>query len=194
MQPLMLASTSVIRAKILRDAGFTVGLVPPGVSEDPGATEDPAALATELAIRKAAAVAAACPAAWVIGADQVAHDPLVPGQWWGKPKDDADHLARLRAMRGQRHELCSGWAVIGDGVIQSGVERVSLWGRADLEEEELAAYVRTREGSGCAGGYAVEGRGAFLIARVEGDWNTILGLPLFAVVTALRARGWRAGP
>jgi septum formation protein len=190
---LVLASTSPIRAKILRDAGFTVEIVAPEVSEDPGQTVDPAALAEELALRKARAVAARRPDAWVIGADQVAHDPDVPGVSWGKPKDEDDHLARLGAMRGRRHELCAGWALIGpDGPAQSGVERVSLWGRADLEDRELAAYVRGGEGRWCAGGYAIEGQGAFLFDRIAGDWTTILGLPLFAVIGALRARGWRA--
>jgi septum formation protein len=190
--PLVLASTSRIRAQILADAGIAVEAVAPGVSEDPGPTDDPAALAEILAVRKAVAVAENRPEAWVIGCDQVAHDPAIPGRWWGKPADRAEHLAQLRAARGRPHELACGWCVVGPEGRRSGVSRARLWIRADLEDREIEAYVDTGEGRGCAGGYAIEGRGAVLFERVEGDWNTILGLPLFAVLGELRARGWRA--
>jgi len=189
---LVLASTSKIRAKILADAGFVAEAVAPGVSEDPGTLRDPAALAEALALRKARAVADRYPGAWVVGSDQVVHDPEGRGAPWGKPIDAVDHLARLRSMRGRCHELVTGWAILGPGAPgQSGVERARVWMRADLDDAELAAYVESGEGRWCAGGYAVEGRGAFLFDRVDGDWNTVLGLPLFAVIGALRARGWR---
>ena len=58
-------------------------------------------------------------------------------------------------------------------------------------DEELDTYVATGEASGCAGGYAVEGLGANLIARIDGDYLNVLGLPLLDVVGALRALGWR---
>jgi septum formation protein len=66
--------------------------------------------------------------------------------------------------------------------------------RADLEDAELLAYVRLGEARGCAGGYMVERRGAWLIEDVEGDWQNVIGLPIFPLVTRLRARGWRLGP
>ena len=63
--------------------------------------------------------------------------------------------------------------------------------RADLSDSELLAYVRSGEGRQCAGGYQVEGKGAWLIERVEGDWFNVVGLPVLDLIEALRARGWR---
>lgn len=208
MPRLILASTSPWRRRILQDAGLEVHCVPPEVDEDIGLS-DPVALVRELAARKASAVAARYPDAWVIGADQVAFDPERPQEIWGKPPGPEEHLRRLLAMRGRRHRLVTGYAlavplpaetppstgsrppVAGEIVVAH--EHTDLTVRGDLEEEELRRYVATGEGSGCAGGYAAEGRGAFLFERIDGDWFNVLGLPLFRVLDLLRARGWRFG-
>jgi septum formation protein len=125
----------------------------------------------------------------VVGADQVLWDGH---EVIGKPADAADHLRRLRGFRGRSHTLLTGWHVVGPGgVHRSGVERTVLWVRGDLSDAELAAYVATGEGTGCAGGYAVEGHGAWLFERIDGDWFNVVGLPLLAVLTALRELGWR---
>jgi septum formation protein len=191
MRPIVLASTSPIRRKLLHDAGLAFDAVPPGVDEDPGEIRDPVALARVLSLRKARAVAASRPGAWVIGSDQVARDPETPERQWGKPADPGDHLRLLRAERGRVHELCTGWALVGPEGESAGVERARLRMRADLDDDELAAYVATGEAAGCAGGYAIEGRGIFLFEAIDGDWTTVLGLPLLPVLGALRARGWR---
>ena len=74
---------------------------------------------------------------------------------------------------------------------RAAVARTRLSMRADLEDAELKAYVAPGEGSGCAGGYAIEGHGAWLFEHVDGDWNNIIGLPLFDVISALRDLGVR---
>lgn len=185
--PIVLASTSPWRLQMLRQAGVVVEGVAPGVDE--ASTEpDPASRALELAERKARAVCARRPEALVLAADQVVTDGTAI---WGKPRDPADHLARLLAMRGGAHDLITGWVLIGAQVERRGVARTRMWVRGDLTDAELAAYVATGEGSACAGGYAVEGRGAFLFERFDGDWFNILGLPLLDVMSALRDLGWR---
>ena len=63
--------------------------------------------------------------------------------------------------------------------------------RADVSDEEIRQYIRHGEASGCAGGYMVERRGAWLVESVDGDWLNVVGLPVLAVVGRLRARGWR---
>ena len=65
--------------------------------------------------------------------------------------------------------------------------------RGDLEDAELDAYVALGEARGCAGGYMAEGRGAWLIEGIEGDWNNVIGLPVFRLITELRCRGARLG-
>ncbi len=139
---------------------------------------------------KAAAVAEDNPHDWVLGADQVAHQD---GEMFGKPRDAADHLERLRSMRGRTHALVTAWVLVGPGEAARGVCTTRMHVRADLEEAEIRAYVLSGEGSGCAGGYAAEGHGGALFARVEGDWFNVIGLPVLDVLEALRARGWRMG-
>ncbi|MBW1877411.1 MAG: septum formation protein Maf [Deltaproteobacteria bacterium] len=186
---LILASTSPSRRQMLQNAGLAIEFEAPGVDE---AIEepDPARRAVALAERKAEAVRARRPDAWVLAADQVVTDG---SEVWGKPSDPAEHLARLRSMRGKWHDLVTGFALLGPEVRRCGVEQTRLWVRADLDDEELQAYVDSGEGRDCAGGYAIEGRAAFLFSRIDGDWFNILGLPLLRVMDLLREQGWRFG-
>ncbi|HMV67162.1 MAG TPA: nucleoside triphosphate pyrophosphatase, partial [Myxococcota bacterium] len=186
----MLASTSPWRRKMLEDAGVRVEAVASGFDERSVHDADPVALARRLAAGKAEAVAALRPGDWVLGADQVVYDG---DEVFGKPSDPQDHRARLLAMRGRRHALVTAWALRGPGEPADGVAVTWMHTRAEVSEAEIERYVATGEGSGCAGGYAVEGRGSFLFERVEGDWFNVIGLPLLDVMTALRARGWRFG-
>lgn len=127
----------------------------------------------------------------VIGADQVAH---LDGEAFGKPVDPDDHRARLRALRGRTHVLSTGVSFRGPGAVALGraadfVEHTSIHFRADVTDAEINAYVASGDGSGCAGGYRAEGPGAWLIARVEGDWSNVIGLPVFGVLDRLRRCG-----
>jgi septum formation protein len=175
---------------MLESAGLAVTCVDPGVDEDALVEVDPVRRASRLAAAKAEAVAVGREHQWVIGADQVVH---LHGEVFGKPRDPADHLARLRSMRGRHHELVTGWALRGPGAPGDGVVVTTMRVRADLTDQELSDYVATGEGAGCAGGYMAEAQGAFLFEAVDGDWFNIVGLPLFELMTALRARGWRCG-
>lgn len=194
MRELILASTSPYRRRMLMDAGLTVHTESPGVDERTVTSTDPAALARELARRKARAVADRHPESLVLGADQVAWDPRAPEAPFGKPLDPEDHFVRLRAMVGHAHVLVTGYALIGPGVDIVGSASTTLYFRPDIGDDELRAYVATGEGSGCCGGYAVEGRGVFLVAKIDGDYFNVLGLPLHDVMDALRTLGWRARP
>lgn len=185
---IVLASASPWRRKLLHDAGLDVLGEAARIDETDFDGEGAAGMALARARAKAADVASRHPAAWVIGADQVVHQD---GERFGKPTDPADHLARLQSMRGRTHELVTGWVLVGPGTPAEGVCVTRMHVRADLTDDELAAYVANGEGRGCAGGYAAEGLGGFLFSAIEGDWFNVIGLPLFEVQTALRARGWR---
>lgn len=190
--PVILATASEWRAQLLRDTGLPVRLLPAPIDEAAITAADPVALAHARAAAKADAVAAllaaAEPDALVIGADQVAH---IDGEAFGKPRDPADHRARLRQLRGRAHVLSTAVALRGRPAARLGadadfVEHTRIHFRADPTDAELDAYVATGDGSGCAGGYRAEGPGAWLIARAEGDWTNVIGLPVFAVLDRLR--------
>lgn len=188
---MILASSSRWRLALLHQAGVDAEAVPPDLDEAQIVGLDAVDTARRRAQAKAEAVAAAHPEQWVLGADQVVHDGQ---EVFGKPKDPADHVARLTSMRGRSHTLHSAWALRGPGDPADGVAATTMHVREDVTDAEIAAYVAAGEGSGCAGGYMLEQRGAFLFRRVDGDFFNVLGLPLLDVMTALRARGWRHGP
>lgn len=188
MKRLLLASTSPWRLGLLRDAGIRCEAVSPEVDEDAITAPDPVALAVARATAKALAVARRSPGALVLGADQVAH---LDGEPFGKPRDPEDWIARLRALRGRAHLLSTGVALAEDELVESFVVSSEVRFRADVSDEEILDYVALGEARGCAGGYQVERRGAWLVEAVDGDWWNVIGLPLLPLIGHLRARGWR---
>ncbi|HCH64239.1 MAG TPA: hypothetical protein DFR83_15655 [Deltaproteobacteria bacterium] len=160
-----------------------------GVNESEITGDSPRDVARNRAGAKALAVARQFPDALVIGADQVVHlddEPI------GKPRSAADWMQRLRAFRGRTHLLTTAVALVGGGVPEehfSVDSRVRF--RADVSDEELAAYIAHGEAQGCAGGYMVEQRGVWLIEAIDGDWTNVVGMPIFHLVGRLRCRGFR---
>lgn len=188
MTTVVLASTSRWRQGLLANTGLTVECADPCVDEAPLVGVTPEDTAQLRALAKARAVAAAHPDKLVIGADQVAH---LNGEAFGKPTDPQDWLARLRQLRGRTHTLTTAVALVesaGEEVFS--VDSVVRF-RSDLTEADLRSYVDHGEARGCAGGYMVEQRGAWLIEGVEGDWTNVIGLPIFELIGRLRARGYR---
>ena len=187
---LVLASGSAARRAMLADAGLAFTVRNSDVDEDalktPGV--DPAALARRLAEAKALAVSASVPGAWVIGGDQtLAFD----GGLISKARSLDEARQRLSQMRGRSHTLHSGAALVRDGaVVWSGVETATMVMR-DISDSFLDTYLAT-EGEAllaCVGAYRLEGLGAQLFDRVEGDYFTVLGLPLWSLLAALRRAG-----
>lgn len=190
--PVVLATASEWRAQLLRATGLSVGLLPAPIDEAAITAPGPVALAYARAAAKADAVAALLaisePDALIIGADQVAH---LDGEAFGKPRDPDDHRRRLRQLRGRVHTLSTAVSLRGGPAGRLGadadfVEHTRIHFRADVSDAEIDAYVATGDGSGCAGGYRAEGPGAWLIARADGDWSNVIGLPVFAVLDRLR--------
>jgi len=189
---LILASRSAARRAMLTDAGVTFGLEDAGVDEDAikvamkGAGADE--LAVELACAKALAVSRRDPDVWVLGADQtLAFDSGLISK--AKSLDEAK--ARLKSMRGKSHQLHSGAAIATKGqVVWSGVDTVQMKMR-DFSDAFLDAYLAA-EGNellACVGSYRLEGLGSQLFEAVEGDYFTVLGLPLWPVLAELRRAG-----
>ncbi|MBL8707976.1 MAG: Maf family protein [Rhodospirillaceae bacterium] len=197
MAPLILASGSGTRARLLREAGVAIEIVPPAVDEeevkasyraDGAAVEDVALALAEL---KAAAVArrrVAESGTYVLGSDQMLD---CDGDWFDKPADRAAARAQLLALRGRTHRLVSAAVLLKDGQrIWHHVDEARLTLR-DFSDAFLEGYLE-RAGAdvlGSVGAYQLEGLGAQLFARVRGDFFTILGLPLLPVLAILREHG-----
>lgn len=189
---LILASKSAARQAMLADAGVPFTVQVADVDEEAvKAAHDPAdaaGLAVELARVKALAVSRHDADAWVLGADQtLAFDGGLVSK---APSLDAARV-RLTAMRGRVHHLHSGAALARNGqIVWSGVDTATLRMR-DFSNAFLDAYLAA-EGEGllaCVGSYRLEGMGSQLFEAVEGDYFTVLGLPLWPVLSELRRAG-----
>jgi len=189
MPGLLLASRSPYRAKILTDAGIAFCVAPADIDEQAHTQADPVERAVAIATAKAEKSRSLNPDTLTLGVDQVVYEPRT-SDVFGKPRDSEDHVRRLVALGGRCHDLVTGYALVGPHGLCTGSQTTRIWMRT-VSEAEITAYVATGEGAGCAGGYAAEGRGGFLIERVEGDWFNVIGLPLYAIWSDLRRLGWR---
>lgn len=171
---LILASASPQRRAILEQIGVAFEVRVPAVSE---LSEGPAAeVALENAYRKAAAIAPAeLP---VLGVDTVVS---LGARIFGKPGDAQDAARMLDALAGQRHVVISGVCLIEGDRVRTAAAQTSVEFRA-LDRAAIDAYVRTGEWEGRAGAYAIQGRGATLVARIEGDYLNVVGLPVTTLV------------
>jgi septum formation protein len=185
---ILLASTSTWRLQLLKEAGIACMPVDPGVDEALIQRSDPVELALARACAKAAAVSRRWPDEWVVGADQVAH---LDGMSFGKPVDRAAWRRQLFALRGRTHSLTTGVSIEGPEISRHFHVSTQVVFRSDIEDAEIEAYIDLGEAQGCAGGYMVERRGAWLVERCEGDWCNVIGLPVLSLIGELRGLGWR---
>jgi septum formation protein len=179
----ILASASPRRAELLAAAGFTYLVDPADVDETRRDAEDPAAYVTRLAQAKAAAVVPRhAPAVVILAADTTV---VVDGDVLGKPEDAADATRMLSLLSGRTHHVLT--AVV---VRRADVERVAVVTTEvsflELTPADIAWYVRTGEPDGKAGGYAIQGRAARFIDRIDGSWSNVVGLPISTVWRMVR--------
>jgi septum formation protein len=191
-EKLILASKSAARRAMLDNAGVAFEIRVANVDEEAikavSGDLDAAALAVRLAEAKALAVSRKDESAWVLGSDQtLAFD----GGLVSKAKSLDAARERLKSMRSRSHQLHSGAALAIKGqVVWSGVDTVQMRMR-DFSDDFLDAYIAA-EGEAllsCVGSYRLEGLGSQLFEAVEGDYFTVLGLPLWPVLAELRRAG-----
>lgn len=189
---LVLASGSAARRGMLAAAAVSFAVSPSTVDEAPiqqAHGDGPAdELALALARAKALDVSRRDPEAWVLGADQTLS---FDGGRLDKAHSLNEARDRLKALRGTRHQLHSAAALARDGrLIWAGIDTAALWMRP-FSDAFLDAYLAA-EGEALlsvVGSYRLEGRGAQLFDRIEGDHFTVLGLPLWSVLAELRRAG-----
>jgi septum formation protein len=193
--PLVLASRSAARRALLEAAGIPIELRPADIDERALEAEamahDPGTSASLLAREKASAVAKSRPGRLVLGADQIL--ALGPKRF-SKPADRLAARAQLQALRGRTHELHAGLAFVEEGaVVFAHVETARLTMRP-FSDEFLDHYLDAMGDAVLAsvGCYQLEGLGVQLFERIDGDYFTILGLPLLQALDFLRRRGYVA--
>ncbi|HKQ95956.1 MAG TPA: nucleoside triphosphate pyrophosphatase [Aestuariivirgaceae bacterium] len=195
VREVVLASASPVRRQLLENAGLAFQLDPADLDETKLREQhvkrgpaDPAALAGELARAKAETVSKRHGSSWVIGADQIL---TCEAAILAKPAGIAEAREQLRRLRGRSHELTSAVAVAKNGRTEwQTFDTARLTMRA-VTDAFVDAYLAAMgpEVTQSVGGYKIEGRGLQLFERLEGDYFTILGLPLLPLLAYLRDKG-----
>lgn len=181
---LVLASTSPQRRAILSQLRIPHEVVPPQYEEHDPPGLSPAELVVRHARGKARSVAERAAGRPVLGVDTAV---VLGGRMYGKPRDAGEARAMLRTLAGRTHEVVSGLCLVGEGweAAEHEVTRVTF---RPLGEREIAFYVASGEWEGHAGAYAVQGLGASLVERIEGDYLNVVGLPAARLVRLLAER------
>ena len=190
----ILASASHSRRDMLRRAGVSLRVEPAHIDEEDVKAALRAAAggalhaAEALAEMKAAKISARHPEALVIGADQILD---CDGRWFEKPRDLASATAQLRALSGRRHTLATGVCLVGGGRRLWHRNETATLTMRPLSDDFIADYLAAigDEALSTVGAYKLEGLGAQLFADIDGDFFTILGLPLLPVLDILREQG-----
>ena len=186
--PLVLASASPRRLELLRQVGIEPATVAPAaIDETPRARELPAHYARRMAREKAEAVAADHAEAFVLGADTVV---ALGRRILPKAEDEAAARACLERLSGRRHRVLGGRVVIApDGRRAERLVATAVTFKR-LEAREIAAYLASGEWRGKAGGYAIQGRAAAFIPRINGSYPNVVGLPLTETLALLTGLGY----
>jgi septum formation protein len=186
-RPIVLASGSPRRKELLSGLGLTFTIQPSDVNEDIQGTYSPDEMVTLLAQRKAEAVAREVNEGLVIGSDTIV---VLQQEVLGKPKDEDDAFSMLSKLQGNVHTVFSGVVIID---VETGTSRVGFQSTQvklrPLNVKEIRQYISTREPMDKAGSYAIQGLGATLVESIEGDYFTVVGLPLALTAQYLRELG-----
>ena len=180
--PLLLASTSPQRRAILEQLGIPFVAVSPAYVEHDPPRASPTDLVREHAAGKAHSLEPrGLP---VLGVDTAV---VLDGRLYGKPATAAEAADMLEHLGGHTHEVVSGLCLLGPGweVVEHEITRVSF---RPLGLQDVAAYVATGEWRGRAGAYAIQGRGAGLVEKIDGDYLNVVGLPAALLVRILAER------
>ncbi len=184
---IILASTSPRRRELLALLGISFDIIPPTCEEVLSPHLTPSEQAKHFSIDKAESIAIQHPHNLVLGSDTLIE---IGGTLLGKPENIKEAEIMLRQLRGRCHQVHTGLALIQKAadLLVALVETAHVWIKP-FDEVELGNYLNTEESLGKAGGYSIQGQGAKLIEKIEGDYPTIVGLPLWRVAKLLEEQG-----
>jgi septum formation protein len=182
--PLLLASTSPQRRAILTQLGVPFDVVAPRYEEDDDGATSPLDLVRAHAAGKARSVAGKAGDRPVLGVDTTV---VLDGTVYGKPADAEEAAEMLGSLGGRTHEVVSGLCLVTPGWEEVADETTRVAFRT-LTPRDIASYVSAGEWEGRAGAYAIQGRGASLVERIEGDYLNVVGLPGALLIRLLAER------
>ena len=182
--PILLASTSPQRRAIMQQLGIPFDVVAPRYEEHDPPEADATELVCEHARGKAQSVAAEADGRPVLGVDTTV---VLGGRIYSKPTDAGSAEKMLEQLSGRTHAVVSGLCLVTRGweVVEAAATLVTF---RTLTPRDLGLYVASNEWEGRAGGYAIQGLGAALVERVEGDYSNVVGLPASLLVRLLAQR------
>lgn len=185
--PLILASASPRRKELLGLAGIPLEVIPSQTDEAFLPGESPEEHVRRVARAKAMDVGRQHPGRWVLGADTVV---AIDGKILGKPGGPPEAEEMLRELSQREHRVLTGFCILR-GPAREVHERtiISRVKFKPLSDEEIRSYISTGEPFDKAGGYAIQGKAAFMVEEVHGSYTNVVGLPLCEVVEALRELG-----
>lgn len=182
--PLLLASTSPQRRAILNQLGIPFDVAAPSYEENDLPGSDPTQLVRAHALGKARSLAAGAGARPILGVDTTV---VLGNEMFGKAADESGAKAMLSRLSGHTHEVISGLCLLGDGWEELAHEVTRVTFRT-LREHEIEAYLAAGEWRERAGAYAIQGLGARLVERIDGDYLNVVGLPAVLLVNLLAER------
>ena len=183
----ILASTSPRRRELLALLGIAFEIIPPVAEEIPSPGLSPREQAKQFALDKALSIARRHPDDLVLGSDTVIE---IDGTLVGKPQDLDDAETMLRQLRGRSHHVHTGIALIHEAAYVTIVHvETALVRMTPFTDQELRRYLETGESLGKAGAYSIQGEAARFIEKIEGDYPTIVGLPLRQTADLLEQQG-----
>ena len=185
--PIILASTSPRRQELLALLGISFQVLAPTCEEIPSPKLSPSKQAKQFALDKAQSVSNEYPTHLILGSDTMIE---IDGTLLGKPENMQEAADMLRQLRGECHQVHTGVAFIQQSTNLSinFVETAHVWIKA-FEDKELKEYLKTKESLGKAGAYSIQGEGGSLIEKIEGDYPSIVGLPLRKTAKLLEKQG-----
>jgi len=184
---LVLASNSPRRREYFQDLGLAFSVYAADIDERVAREEDPDAFVRRMAREKAMAVRHLFPGSWVVAADTVV---CLGSMILGKPQDEEEAVGMLMSLAGREHVVRTLYCVTceeEDVLVVSSVA-TSVW-FSEFSLDAARAYAATGESLDKAGAYGIQGKGAFLVEKIEGSYSNVVGIPLHEVLLELLCRG-----
>jgi len=181
---LILASASPRRREILQSLGLNFKIIPAHVNEDYLQGESPSKHVRRLSYNKAMAIALKHQNAWVLGADTIV---VIDGVILGKPQNKTQAKKMLRKLSGREHTVFTGFTIanIAFGICSTKVIQSAVRFKT-ISPDEMNWYIACDEPYDKAGGYAIQGKGAYFIQSIRGSYTNVIGLPLCEVLEILK--------
>lgn len=182
---IVLASSSPRRRELLQMLGISFEVDPPEIPEEIVDGEQPSAMVVRLAAEKVVAVARRRPGDLVLGADTTV---VLDGDILGKPVSPEDATEMLRRLSGKRHQVLTAVAAARDDFLETRLDTTAVSFR-QLGAGFIDDYVKTGEPLDKAGSYGIQGYGAALVERIEGDFFSVMGFPVRLVIDLMDKAG-----